>query len=146
MGKSFQDDLKIFRNLFKLGKTHKVPTKLFTVVRSDMPPGYQLAQTLHAGIEIMAKPNYKTTDWKRLSNTVICLSVIDETRLKFAYLTALRLGYDPQAFVEPDMNNQLTSFSFIAEPEAGRKLEKELGISLQLALFEYPQKATSENL
>jgi len=128
--------LKLLSRLFK---RNNLPSKLFTVVRSDMSPGYQLAQTLHAGIEFMyKKAKLKVVkEWKENSNTVICLSVFTEKSLVEAYIEATRLGYDPVCFTEPDIGDEFTSFAFIGESDAGYKLERSVTAKLPLALSSY---------
>jgi hypothetical protein len=128
--------INFFKNLFSKG-SHK--NKLFTIVREDIPPGYQLAQTLHAGIDLVLSKNHNTTasDWKLNSNTVICLSVTDEESLKIVYLEAVRLGHNPVIFTEPDIGDQFTSFAFISHSEAGRQLEISTGQKINLALLRY---------
>jgi peptidyl-tRNA hydrolase len=125
-----------------LDRPKKVNTKLFTIVRGDLPPGYQLAQTLHAGIELIYSiSNFRyIKDWKEESNTVVCLSVSNEDKLKEAYLEATRLGFKPVCFIEPDLGDEFTSFAFISSSESGRILEKNLSESLGLALLEYWNK------
>jgi hypothetical protein len=66
MGNSFEEGLKNIRRMLGLDRPKKVNTKLFTIVRGDLPPGYQLAQTLHAGIELIYSiSNFRyIKDWK----------------------------------------------------------------------------------
>jgi hypothetical protein len=102
--------------------------RLFTVVRSDIPPGYQLAQTVHAVADLVYQCSDKVVHWKNTSNTVICLQTENENTLKEKFLEAIQLGFEPIIFNEPDLKNQFTSFAFVAKWDSGKKLRLDLAL------------------
>jgi len=116
--------------MFKRKKVEPV-LKLYTIVRSDLAPGYQLAQSVHAVEELANDRSELYLEWKKTSNTVICLSIETEQKLIDMYLDLLRKYVNVKIFVEPDIGNQFTSISFIMKTKEAKKID------LPLALIQY---------
>jgi len=98
--------------------------KLFIVVRSDLPPGAQLAQSDHAAIQFTLEHLELVTNWNRDSNNLVVLAALNEAMLQ----ELARTIPAPCTLVhEPDLDNALTAVAF--GPTAARFLS-----SLPLAL------------
>ena len=95
--------------------TPQLKTKLYVIVRADLPPGDQIAQAVHATIEFYTK-RYALPGgarglhtWHECSNTVAVLAVRSESAL-FALLDkAHRDGVSFDVFREPDRGGELTA-------------------------------------
>lgn len=79
--------------------------KLYVLVRGDLQPGVQIAQSCHAVAEFML--NFDT--WK--NETIVCLKVKDEAELMRweRIFNSNQLKYTP--FCEPDMDGQMTAIA-----------------------------------
>lgn len=101
-------------------------------MRRDLEPKYQLAQTLHAGLQFALEYREKFDQWDLESKSVICLSVADENELRDLHnkLTT-DLGYKVSMFCEPDIGNEATCLAVYADYGLRKKLS-----SLPLALRE----------
>jgi hypothetical protein len=101
-------------------------TKLYIIVRNDLRPGLQLAQSVHAlaAFERAFPERYRA--WVTGANNIVCLQVPNE-----AALQALLDINDGEAvgFHEPDVGDQLTA---IAVSERGVQLA-ELPLALRKA-------------
>ena len=104
--------------------------KLLTVVRADLKPGAQIAQTSHAIAEFAYQFPNQFLDWKQNSNYIISLSVDNEEKLQRLFYKLLDNGADVVAFTEPDINDQLTSICYYGTPEM-RKLTDKLDLALE---------------
>lgn len=95
----------------------EVGTKLYILVRGDLPVGLQMAQAVHAAIE--ASESYsdiRYEEWYRDSNTVVVLSVADLGSLETIVGLLNRLiGFNTviHEFHEPDLDNELTAVSMV---------------------------------
>ncbi len=87
--------------------------KTFVVIRSDLDPGLQLAQTVHAAIAFTATHGV-------LSDNVVVLSIYNEQALSGLLARAAEAGHRVASFSEPDLGGELTSAAF--GPEARRLL------------------------
>ena len=104
--------------------------KLYTVTRSDLEPGAQLAQSVHAAIAFVHEHRGLAVRWHEESNNLVCLSVRDE-----AELDALCDALDEHEvryvlFHEPDFGNELTA---IAVEPLGRRHLSHLPLALRRA-------------
>lgn len=116
----------------KKPKRNPKQLRLFTIVRADMSPGYQLAQSVHGAIEVMWKGNHGLSEtWRKTSNTVVCLSAPTLSDLQYTYFEIEKLGVICHKFFEPDLSNELTAISFIAEAQITDKLKH---VDIDLAL------------
>ena len=92
-------------------------SRLYTVVRADLPPGAQAVQASHAMLEFNYKYPEISAEWHKTSNTVAILSVPNELALKLLADKLESYGIEMAEFLEPDLGNSLTAVTF--EPRAG---------------------------
>lgn len=90
--------------------------KLYVIVRNDLEPGLQMAQTLHAGMEFAFTQPELTKEWFYGTNNVAVLQAPDELALQTLLSRAsaaddVRVGI----FHEPDLGGQLTAISMGGE-------------------------------
>lgn len=82
------------------------------MVRKDLKPGQQLAQTSHAMTEFCLKGGPTAQKWYETSNTVCILGVPDEEALHALTSKALSSSIEYWPFCEPDLENSLTAVAF----------------------------------
>jgi hypothetical protein len=95
-----------------------------TVVRADLKPGAQIAQTGHAIAEFAHQFPNQFHDWKRNSNYLISLSIDNEEKLQRLFYKLQDNGADVVAFTEPDINDQLTAICYYGTPEMRKHTDK----------------------
>lgn len=100
-------------------------------MRGDIPPGPQLAQAWHAGVDFSVKYPALTAVWHHASNNVVIVSVPDEAALYVLESMALTLGIKHHLVREPDMGEEATAIAL----EPGQ-MAKRLCSSYPLALKE----------
>ncbi len=94
--------------------------KLYILVRDDLSPGLQLAQTAHAAFQFAQEHPEAWAAWSVSSNTVAVLRVADETELRSAAALA---GEDPSSLViEPDLDDQGTAVAIL--PATGKRFAR----------------------
>jgi len=104
--------------------------KLYVVVRSDILPGEQVAQSNHAVIRWCLEHIELTQNWLNTSEIIVCLGIKNEEELIKLIQRAEQKEIKYSIFREPDMNNELTSVVF--EPgENSKKLCSNLGLVLR---------------
>jgi peptidyl-tRNA hydrolase len=103
--------------------------KLYIVVRKDLKPSAQGAQSLHAMAEFCMAHPILAKEWHTKSNFVCLLEVRDEARLQKLLLQAEERGVPHAAFREPWLENSLTA---VALHPAGRPLVSEFPLALQI--------------
>jgi hypothetical protein len=91
----------------------EVPPKMVVITRADMPPGYQLVQSVHAMADFAATHPQVFSDWQRGTNTLVCLSVADEPALTNLWDKLGKYGVPMVQFREPDVQDQLTAFCIL---------------------------------
>jgi hypothetical protein len=103
--------------------------KLYIVVRSDLPPGLQAAQAVHAAFSFACEYPEEMRRWHLESNFIVVLNAHNEVDLACWWA---RIAHAPCRVIvhEPDIGNRATAFAVLGE-EAGRQLS-----SLPLALRE----------
>jgi hypothetical protein len=102
------------------------------VVRRDLHPGAQIAQSAHAMSQFAVEYPSQFKDWYENSQYVACLSIEDEESL-LALAEKLRSrGIAVSVFREPDYNHKSTSIAIEACDQARR-----LTSNLRLAQREY---------
>ena len=101
--------------------------KLIVVIRKDLEPGYQIAQSGHALAQFMLEHPDRAIQWN--NNFLICLSIENEEKLHNLYTKLQKQGIAVSAFCEPDIDHQMTSIAF-----EGTKVASKLTSSLPLAL------------
>jgi peptidyl-tRNA hydrolase len=103
--------------------------KLYVVVRADLEPGAQIAQSCHALRLFGAEHARLDEHWYRTSNNLVCLTVASETDLLQLAERAMARGVSVSVFHEPDLGDQATALAL--EPEA-RSLVGHLPLALRL--------------
>jgi len=94
--------------------------KMYVLVRQDISPGYQIAQSIHAKDQFTHDFPEEERKWYTNSNTIVVLGVKNEAALKaFVCLTESQ-GLRHSLFYEPDIN-QYTALT-IEPSEATAKL------------------------
>ncbi len=86
--------------------------KLYIVVRNDLSPGAQMAQSVHAFREFVENHPETEENWYRTSNTIVILGADDEKHLKRLMRRGTNIGLRASAFFEPDFDNELTAVVF----------------------------------
>jgi predicted lactoylglutathione lyase len=86
-------------------------------------------QTGHSIAEFAHQYPNQFSDWIQNSNYLISLSVDDEEKLQRLFYKLQDNGAHVVAFIEPDIDNQLTSICYYGTPEL-RKLTDKLDLAL----------------
>ena len=96
-------------------------SKLITVARQDITPGYQAVQAAHAAIEFQHNHPTIAKEWHECSKYLVFLSIPNEQCLKDLIVKADAKQIKYSVFREPDIDNEITAVAF--EPsEAAKKL------------------------
>lgn len=96
-------------------------SKLITVTRRDISPGYQAVQAAHAAINFQHEFPSVSKEWNDCSNYLVFLSTENEQSLEHLIEKAKCKDIKYTVFREPDIDNQITAVAF--EPsDAARKL------------------------
>lgn len=90
--------------------------KLYVVVRQDLSPGAQIAQSLHAFREFVREHPENESKWYTGSNTIVILGVDSEYDLRKLVHEARKENLKVSTFEEPDFQFSLTAATF--EPGA----------------------------
>lgn len=110
-----------------------MPNKLFIIVRADLPPGAQLAQSVHACTSFAhAFPTIEGR-WYAQSNNLVCLQTKDEASLMSLAERSEALGIAHSVFREPDFNNEATAMALAPE---GWRLVSSLPLALRTQVKE----------
>jgi hypothetical protein len=99
------------------------------VVRQDLEPGMQLAQSCHACFAFAQEHFDATKQWMDVSNYICVLGIENEDGLKQLIMAAQEQGIKHSIFREDDIDNEITAIAL----EAGEK-SKKLCSRLKLAL------------
>lgn len=86
--------------------------RLYVVVRQDIDPGYQIAQSLHAFREFVHYFPEIEKNWYQTSNTIIIKGIANERELLHLGQKAIRQNIKFATFREPDLGDQLTAVAF----------------------------------
>lgn len=96
--------------------SHIVPSvvvdKLYVVVRQDLSPGAQIAQSLHAFREYIREHPESEKNWYLSSNTIVILGCYDESELVKLVNKGKARGLKVSIFEEPDFDFSLTAAAF----------------------------------
>ncbi len=103
--------------------------KLYIIVRNDLSPGAQIAQSCHALREFCEKHKSLDEQWFSTSNYIVCLSAKSEQHLKDILDKCEQRGLPIAEFREPDMDNQITAIS-VGPDEQAKKLLSNLPLAL----------------
>lgn len=102
--------------------------KLIVITRSDISEGYQVVQSTHSIADFAFDFPKTFSQWKKESNSIICLSVKNEFELQKLYHKYKELT-DAVIFFEPDID-QFTSVCLYGTPQV-RKSLSHLPLSLK---------------
>lgn len=90
--------------------------RLVTIIREDLSPGYQIAQTVHVVAEYTMMNPELIKEWYTRNNYVLSLSVKNKEELTEFATQLHKLGVKFNIFYEPDIN-EMTSVAFISTDE-----------------------------
>lgn len=102
------------------------------VSRRDIKPGAQAAQSIHSTVQYLYEHPTNSVEWFSKSNYLVLLSVGLEKDLVDLTEKLDRLGIPFSKFYEPDLNNELTSVSFLSSP-----ITRRITSGMPLLLKEY---------
>lgn len=102
--------------------------KLIVITRSDISDGYQVVQSAHSIADFAFEFPETFSQWKKESNSIICLSVKNEFELQKYYYKYKELT-DAVMFFEPDVN-EFTSVCLYGTPQIRKSLSN-LPLSLK---------------
>ena len=116
------------------GQTNQTLTtqKLIVVSRRDLKPGVQASQSLHSSHQFLFEHPTLSKNWFTNSNYLVLLSVENEQQLVDLTLKLSQLNIPFSKFYEPDLNNELTSVSFLSD-----SVTKRITSGMPLLLKEY---------
>ena len=112
---------KTYQLCCELQDTH---AKLVTVTRTDLTPGYQAVQSIHAAIQFTQEHPSTTNEWYTISNYLVSLAVQNEHELKHLEHRARDQGLKVSSFHEPDLNNELTAICIEPSPVTQKLVRK----------------------
>lgn len=100
------------------------------VTRSDLTPGLQAAQAVHAAFQFsMAHPEI-VSEWVSSSNFLVVVAVEDEDSLLNLAATAIERGLVIQVVREPDLDDAVTAIA-IEPGDPARRLCSALPLALR---------------
>jgi len=99
--------------------------KLYVVTRSDLPPGAQACQAIHAVCEFASQHPEAYQKWYKESNYLAFLSVKNVAKLVGYLAKASHREIKHSSFHEPDFGGDLTAAVFDATMDAREMLKKE---------------------
>lgn len=103
--------------------------KLYIIVRGDLKPGAQLAQSVHAAFRFASDWRHLTHEWMDNSEYICILNARDETELISLWEKSRSEQIPGAQFFEPDFGNSLTAIALAPGAQS-----KKLCSSLPLAL------------
>lgn len=103
---------KIVANYSKTIPRQQIMRKLYVVVRADLAPGAQLAQSVHAASAFAALYPAQHAAWQARDQVLVVLAIRDESALAELLRRAMGQGVLSAGFHEEDMNRELTACAF----------------------------------
>lgn len=100
------------------------------ITRSDLEPGYQAVQSMHALRQFTAEHPEIDKAWFDNSNYLGLLSVSNEEELIRLTKKAADLGIEFSIFREPDIDDQVTAIAIAPGPKS-KKLCSHLSLALK---------------
>lgn len=104
--------------------------KVFIVVRADLPPGAQLAQSCHAAFAFGIDHPDVVRQWNASSNNLVCLRADNEQALVHLANRAVQCECLVTEFHEPDFNDQATAV--VIAGEQAKRVVSSLALALRL--------------
>jgi hypothetical protein len=102
--------------------------KLYVIVRSDLAPGAQIAQTAHAVSEFAVAHPDDFRAWASEQRNIVCLGIPNEAALADLLSLAQSKHIRCARFREPDYDDELTA---IALGNGGDKITSSLPLALK---------------
>jgi peptidyl-tRNA hydrolase len=102
--------------------------KLYVIVRADLDPGLQIAQSCHAMRQFVACHPEVEMSWFTGSNNIAILQVPGEAELRALADRAEACGIEHAVFQEPDLDNAETAMALAPR---GRRLVGQLPRALR---------------
>lgn len=99
-------------------------------MRSDLSPGLQLAQAVHAAFQFFAEWPSLARAWTEDSNFLVVVAVPDEAALADLATAAVEEGIVRTIVREPDLDNEITAVALQPGPDA-RRLCGQLPLALK---------------
>jgi hypothetical protein len=94
------------------------------IVRGDLPPGLQLAQSGHALAAFCLTYPKLAEEWHNESNYLVCLSAPDEQSLFGIMKEILGKNFKVTPFCETDLKNELTAIAVEPHPDIERMVSR----------------------
>lgn len=104
--------------------------KLYLVVRADLEPGAQLAQSNHATAAFAVGHPDEFRHWATVVQDIAVLAIPNEAALRDLMTLADRKGVPYAGFHEPDFGDELTALALGAGAE---KITSSLPLALKVA-------------
>jgi peptidyl-tRNA hydrolase len=79
-------------------------SKMYVLVRQDITPGYQIAQSIHAKDQFTHEHPETENKWYKESNTIVVLGVANQEVLYMFANLAQDVGLRHSLFYEPDID------------------------------------------
>lgn len=110
------------------------PAKLYIAVRADLPPGLQVAQSVHAMAQFWDEHPTFARSWLHKSNFLVVVAVPDEEALlELATEASLGKGLCTTKVCEPDLGDEYTAIA-IQPGEQAAALCAEFKLALRNAI------------
>jgi peptidyl-tRNA hydrolase len=103
---------------------------LYIVVRSDLSPGLQAAQAVHAAFAFGHRHSNLVGQWITESNFLVIVAVPDEDSLRAFAEEAFTRNIVKVNVTEPDLDNELTAVA-LAPGNAAKKLCANLPLAMK---------------
>lgn len=103
---------------------------MYIIVRSDLPPGLQAAQAVHAAFAFYHEHPSVVKPWLIQSNFLVIVAVPDEDALLDLITEASKRGIVRTAVREPDCDNEATAVA-LAPCDESRRLCANLPLALK---------------
>jgi peptidyl-tRNA hydrolase len=93
---------------------------LYIVVRSDLSPGLQASQSVHAAHQFAVDHPDLFARWFRESNTIVIVNAPNETALETLRIRAIERGIPMSSFMDEDLGTAVTALALGPGKEAKR--------------------------
>lgn len=103
---------------------------MYIVVRSDLSPGLQAAQAVHAAFKFAHRHSNLVGQWITESNFLVIVAVPDEDSLWAFAEEAFKRNIVRVNVTEPDLDNELTAVA-LAPGNAAKKLCANLPLAMK---------------
>lgn len=101
--------------------------KLYIIVRSDLSPGLQIAQSCHALRQFSEEWPDQDRAWHTTHKNLVCLQINSKEELAALAYEATRAGVACSVYREPDCGDEPTA---IALGEGAKRLVRRLQLAL----------------